>query len=190
MASERDGSRDSGSGRALTTRRVGLAEAFELLPRPRGSAGLPAFATAVVSGGFHRLGKDAQGSAALILVTEEQAPAARSVPLELEHLVIQHAVPCLIWKEDGTSEESTFTLIRCREADRVLNRLFPRRGRLSFPALGFAPSQARVQEVVGHLVDSSGPYRRRAARRSRASGRSFFDRPGVGTARSCPGMAL
>jgi hypothetical protein len=132
---------------------VGLGETFELLPSPRSAEGLPSFATAVVPGGLHRLGKDAQGAAALLLVTEEGASASGSVPLELEHLVIQHAVPCLIWKENGTSEESAFTLIRCRDADRVLTAYFLGVVETILPLLGSAPSQARIREAVSHLVE-------------------------------------
>jgi hypothetical protein len=131
---------------------VTLDETLERLPIPRSSAGLPAFATAVISSGLHRLGKDAQGAAALLLVTEEGS-SAHSMPLELEHLVIQHAVPCLIWKEDGKSEQSTFTLIRCREADRVLTSYFLGVIDSVIPLLGSSPSQARVREVVARLVE-------------------------------------
>jgi hypothetical protein len=132
---------------------VALAETFELLPRPTSSVRLPAFTTAVIPGGPHRLGKDAQGAAALLLVTGDAGPSARSVPLELEHLLIQHVVPCLIWKEDGKTEESTFTLIRCRESDRVLTGYFLGVVDSLVPLLGSDPSPARVREVVSHLVE-------------------------------------
>jgi len=132
---------------------VVVAEIFESLPRAHPSGALPSFATAVIPGGPHRLGKDAQGVAALLLAAEHTETSTRSVPLELEHLVVQYAVPCLIWKEDGSSEEAIFTLIRCREPDRVLTGYFLGVVDSLVPLLGSSPSEGRVREVVGHLVE-------------------------------------
>lgn len=131
---------------------MALAEIFERLPGPRSSGALPSFSTAVIPGGLHRIGRDAQGAAALLLATGQGDPPGRA-PLELEHLVVQYAVPCLIWKEDGSSEESVFTLIRCREADRVLVGYFLGVLDSLVPILGSSPSEARVREVVGYLVE-------------------------------------
>lgn len=132
---------------------MSLGGIFERLPRPRQSSALPAFATSVVPGGPHRLGKDARGAAALLLALPQPDASGRSVPIELEHLVVQHAVPCLIWKEDGSSEECVFTLIRCREPDRVLTGYYLGVIDSLIPLLGTSPSEGRVGEVVGQLVE-------------------------------------
>lgn len=126
---------------------------FASLPVPRVSGGLPSFATAVMPGGVHRVGKDPSGAAALLIATPHDGSGTRSIPLELQHLVVQYDVRCLVWHEDGSSKEAIFTLIRCREPDRILTGYFLRVIESMVPLLGANPSEAHVRELVGHLAE-------------------------------------
>lgn len=128
-----------------------LAELFEPLPVPAPGAVLPSFSTVAILGGAHRLGKDAQGAPAL-LVKVAMPGGTRPVPVELEHVAIQYEVLCLV-SQAGGAEQATFTLVRCRQSDRVMREYFLGVIEGVLPVLGPSPSEARVREVVDALAE-------------------------------------
>lgn len=133
---------------------MALAKVFDSLPTPSQPSSLPSFSTAVIPGGAHRLGKDSSSAAALLIATRYPTPQGkRPVPLELEHLVVQYDVTCLVWDTEDSKEEATFTLIRCREPDRVLTSYFLEVIDAVIPLLGSSPSEANVREVVTRLAE-------------------------------------
>lgn len=77
----------------------------------------------------------------------------RPAPIELEHLTVQHDVGCLLWHGSKPAEEATFTLIRCRQNDRVLRDYFLGVAEAVLPMLGPHPSQGRVRETVDALAE-------------------------------------
>jgi len=144
----------AGSGDSALTesqQSVPIGERFSALPIPEPHGELLSFSSTLMGAGPHRLGKDPQGAAALLIA----ASGGRSrVPhIELEHIVVLHDVRCVLWHSDASREEATFTLVRCKTTDRVLRDYFLGLTETVLVNLGSAPSESRVQAVIGSLVE-------------------------------------
>jgi hypothetical protein len=71
----------------------------------------------------------------------------------LEHLDVQHAVRCRITSTLGATEEGTFTVIRCTDADEELTRYFLRAIDPMLRALGPAPLATAISRAIASLVE-------------------------------------
>jgi hypothetical protein len=131
---------------------MSLAKLFEPLPVPTSGAKLPAFTTVPILDGAHKLGKDAQG-APVLLIKAARPSGMPPVQVELEHVAVQHDVTCLVSQSGGHPEQATFTLVRCRQSDRVLREYFLGVIEGVLPLLGPSPSEGQVREVVDALAE-------------------------------------
>jgi hypothetical protein len=106
----------------------------------------------IIDHGPHRLGKDSSGTPALLVSLPNQTEAVLP-PVQLEHIAVQHGVRCRLWRDGGEPEAATVTLVRCCGADEVLRDYFLSVVEGVLPLLGAAPTEARVREVVGALIE-------------------------------------
>jgi Putative PD-(D/E)XK family member, (DUF4420) len=132
---------------------VRLSELFESLPLPAADGELPSFSTVVIGSGPHRLGKDTRGAPALLVTLPVVTGGGALPPVDLEHIAVQHGVKCRLWRPGTEPEAATVTVVRCREAERVLREYFLSVIEGVLPLLGPAPSEARVREVVAALIE-------------------------------------
>lgn len=132
-----------------------LTVLFDALPSPSIAVGSGArFATLPISDHeFHRVGKDAQGAPLLLIAVADTAGRARPAPIVLEHLTVQHDMPCRVLRPDGTVEERRFTVVRCTGTDSTLRTYFLRLTSTIVAALGTAPSRADVAGAIERLAE-------------------------------------
>ncbi len=136
-----------------TDDRLRLTAIFETLPFPKSDDRLPAFSTFVLESGPHRIGKDIHGAPALLVATTSTGLRSRPAPIELEHVQVMYQVGCLLWHSPASSEEATFTLVRCRSADRPLREYFLNVVEGILPLLGSSPPEERVREIVDAIAE-------------------------------------
>lgn len=128
-----------------------LSQLFTALPTATADATLPSFSTAVIGSGPHRLGKDPSGAPALLVSLPSGGPTLP--PVELEHLAVQHGVRCRLFRAGQEPEAATVTLVRCREPERMVRDYFLSVIEGVLPMIGEEPSDARVREVIGGLIE-------------------------------------
>jgi hypothetical protein len=110
--------------------------------------------TAVPIEGYerHRIGKDAESNATLLISVAASLDAKWPAPIVLEHLSVQHDVECRITQPGGTTETGRFTLVRCRGGDRMLDGYFLRIAGIMVALLGDSPSDRDVNTAIERLV--------------------------------------
>jgi hypothetical protein len=98
----------------------------------------------------HRIGKDAQGRASLLISVSDRHSATPS-PLRLEHLAVRHGVRCLIQDQHGNREEKQFTLITCLTQSYTPH--FLRIAETILETLGSRPTRREVDDAVETLAE-------------------------------------
>lgn len=134
-----------------------LSEVFRDLSQPASSSGssvdnLPAehFNAAPAPGSdAHRIGKDDQGRASLLISTLHDGTNPPA-PVRLEHLAVQHDVSCRIRRGDEEVMQE-FTVITCLTSSHT--SYFLRATGAVLDALGENPSQEDAVRVVERLAD-------------------------------------
>ncbi len=129
-----------------------LLAVFESLALPQRSTSALSIRAASVPGlpSPHRVGKDADGSPAL-LVRVGYVP--ESVPdIRLENLSISFGIPCRVWHANAAVEEGLFTVIRCPTQDASIRIHFLEVAGPFLRALGPSPTPARITTLVESLV--------------------------------------
>lgn len=128
-----------------------LFATFSGLSTPHAGGVGESFSAAPVAGASHRIGRDTKGWPALLLATSPTHD--HSARIRLEHLDVQHSVRCRITSTSGMTEDGTFTVIRCMDADDELTRYFLRAIDPILRALGPAPSTIAVSRAIANLVE-------------------------------------
>jgi len=100
----------------------------------------------------HRLGKDAQGAPALLIAVTKSG-TAWPPPTVLEHLRVQHDVPCYVMRNDKSHDEDRFTVVRCVGDDPALRIYFLQVAAALVVALGTRPSAEDVTRAIGQFVE-------------------------------------
>lgn len=121
-------------------------------PSHGGAAGTRFTAVPIEGYERHRIGKDAESNASLLISVAASASATWPAPIVLEHLSVQHDVECRITQPGGTSETGRFTLVRCIGGDRMLDEYFLRVIGVVIPLLGDSPSDRDVSTAIDRLV--------------------------------------
>ena len=123
---------------------VDLRTLFETLGPPGAKSPDGVAVSAVPIPGFrtHRIAKDGQGSAALLISTGGAPPSG--YPVQLENLSVEHGVRCRIWHGDKVVEEGIFTVIRCPARDALVLHYFLK---VSLPLLGVLGDHPTDQQV-------------------------------------------
>lgn len=151
MDPRRDGERLGGSA-PIAGSVVDLMDLFARLEPPMGTAGLR-FAAAPIEGfEEHRIGKDAESNASFLIRSIDLEASEPVPPIVLEHLSVQHDVECRITHLDGSGEVGRFTLVRCTDADPMLERHFLRVVGALVAELGRAPRKRDVARSIQRLV--------------------------------------
>src|SRR5260370_31012247 len=98
-----------------------LFSIFTDLPVPTPHDAIESFSAASLPGAAHRIAKDIHGWPALLLSSTAVGENPR---IRLEHLDIQHGVPCRITNRSGGTEDGAFTIVLSTEADDALTHYF------------------------------------------------------------------
>jgi hypothetical protein len=130
---------------------VDLLGLFESLEPPTGGSGLRFAAVPLPNFEMHRIGKDAQSNASLLISSKPQEDIA-TAPIVLEHLTVQYDVDCAITHPNGTAETGVFTLIRCIDLDPMLERYFLRVAGPLVTELGSNPRRSDVATAINRLI--------------------------------------
>lgn len=131
-----------------------LRQLFEALALPPITPGLAHFSAQPVPGHeTHHIGKDSDGAPCLLLHVVGDAGGAAPPPIVMSHLAVQHDVHCRISRPPRSSEEATFTLIRCMSRDAALVTKFLDVMEVVVRALGAMPTADRVRRAVEELVE-------------------------------------
>ena len=132
---------------------LSLIEIFNRLvaPAPSGSKSLFT-AVRITPYERYRLGKDADGSPALLIKLDLTESKNTSPPIRLQHLYVAHSLNCEIHHDSGV-ESGRFTVISCKDADRPMETYFIRVLQALLPTLGENPTPIRVNQAVSHLVE-------------------------------------
>jgi hypothetical protein len=103
----------------------GLADTFAAVPPlAGGDPDRPVYAVLPVPGHpAYLVGKDGEGLACLLIATVDRLGRLQP-PIRLESLDVQFELHCHLQKEREPEREGTFTVIRCRSADRETIRYF------------------------------------------------------------------
>ena len=99
----------------------------------------------------HRIARDQDGAPCL-LISCNATDGIQHAPIHLEHLGINHNEYCQIVRPDRSQETGYFTVIRCINADRLLQRYFLRVAGSLIVALGANPSSRAITESIGYLI--------------------------------------
>lgn len=128
-----------------------LFSLFKELSKPEQEV-LQSFTVVHLEGTSHRVGKDAAGWPVLLLDTRNTSSTHNSPQIHLEHLEVQHSMRCRVTTNKKT-EEGTFTVIRCTDADTELAEYFFRSVDPILRNLGATPSTPEVIRAINHLVE-------------------------------------
>lgn len=130
-----------------------LVQLFRAL-NPVALTGLEQFAAAPIPGyAYHRIARDSLGRPSLLLGVIDAGVSSGPPPIILRHIEVQHDVHCQIKHTSGETEAATFTVIRCRSDNDLLQSMFLR---VCMPVLQhFGPnvSRAGVLDAVNRLVE-------------------------------------
>jgi hypothetical protein len=74
-------------------------------------------------------------------------------PIKLEHLEVQHAVRCRVTNQNNETEEGTYTVIRCLEADEELSHYFLHTVDPLLRLIGSSPTPLDISRSIEHLVE-------------------------------------
>jgi hypothetical protein len=130
-----------------------LADLFENLPVPSSNPKIESFSSLVIMPGPHRLGKDARGAPALLVVAGGSPLGSRTAPVELENVRVMYDLPCLLWHSANEHEEARFSVVQCLSNDRILHAYFLSVIEGILPLLGSAPNGYTVHEMVDSLAE-------------------------------------
>jgi putative PD-(D/E)XK family protein DUF4420 len=130
---------------------VDLFGIFDGLRPPENAPGLRFAAVPIPGFEMHRIGKDAESNASL-LISSSPTNDVVTAPIVLEHLTIQYDVECTITHPDGTTEIGVFSLIRCTDLEPALERYFLRIAGALVAELGPSPRRSDVATAIGRLV--------------------------------------
>ena len=126
-----------------------LIKIFEALPIPEPSNDSANFSATQLEGTSHRIAKDSSGSPVLLLQNNSNQRGAR---IHLEHLDIQHSVRCRVTSDKNT-EEDTYTVVRCIDADSDLVRYFLHTIDPILKTLGPTPAFTDISQAITHLTE-------------------------------------
>ncbi len=99
----------------------------------------------------HRLGKDVRGQPCLLISVREAG--RHGSPIVLENLSLQYDVGCRITKPSGETEVGAFAVLRCTNADELLEAHFLRVGGTLLASLGRDPTANEVRSATEQLVE-------------------------------------
>jgi hypothetical protein len=128
-----------------------LFSIFTNLSVPTPHDAIESFSAASLPGAAHRIAKDIHGWPALLL--SSSTAVDESPRIRLEHLDIQHSVPCRITNSSGVTEDGAFTVVRCTESDDELTRYFLRAFDPILRSLGPDPTAPAISRAVNSLVE-------------------------------------
>lgn len=130
-----------------------LRDLFSDLPTPALDSNGVQFMTLPIPGvETHRVGKDGDAYASLLVSTSTDQQAGRSLPpLVLEHLTVQHGLACKISDPQGREKTGHYTLLRC--TSRELTEYFLQVGEAVVEALGRHPTREEVSSIVNELAE-------------------------------------
>jgi hypothetical protein len=155
MGSGGDGSAGLGAG-SVTQRRYAIPDLialFNAVAPPTAVGEGTRYAAHPVPGlAAYRVGKDEQGSPAILVSVSPLSTPRRAVPVRLMHFTAQHDVTCTIQLQDGSIERDRLTIISCVGDDPILHAYFLRVLGAVISALGPNPSREDLDEAVAKLA--------------------------------------
>lgn len=101
---------------------------------------------------FH-LAKDGQGFPSMLISIREGGRKSNTPSITLEHVNVYFDVFCRITRDDGSTIEGVFTVIRCTGRERLLHVYFLRVVRILFDLLPELPTKAEVAKAIKTLVE-------------------------------------
>jgi hypothetical protein len=128
-----------------------LFSIFTDLPVPAPHDAIESFSAASLPGAAHRIAKDIHSWPALLLSSPIEVVENRRI--RLEHLDIQHGVPCRITNSSGVTDEGAFTIVRCTESDDELTHYFLRAFDPILRSLGSNPTAPAISRAVNSLAE-------------------------------------
>jgi len=100
----------------------------------------------------HRIARDSAGRPSLLLGVMDAA-GTNPPPIILRHIEVQHDVHCHIRHTGGSTEDATFTVIRCQSDNLLLQTMFLRVCMPVLQQLGPKISRSGVLDAVNRLVE-------------------------------------
>ena len=99
---------------------------FNSLEIPPGGFQMPSFSAMPVNDSkMNFIAKSSNGDPVLLIALMDTSMISNIVPpITLEHLVVDHGVRCKIHHKNGVTQEMIFSVIRCVNADKLLQQYF------------------------------------------------------------------
>lgn len=98
------------------------------------------------------LGRDAQGSPALLIKLDSGQVRGSQPPIHLQHLFVAHSLECEIHHQ-SIIESGMFTVVSCIDADRPMETYFLRVLQALLPIIGVNPSPKTINGAIDKLVE-------------------------------------
>ena len=128
-----------------------LEQVFLGLPLPSSSSGSDFSVASIPNGGDHKIGKNWNGSACLLIHTEPEG-RDRSPSVRLESIVVEHAVSARSTDIQGHTHEGVFSIVILKSNDPDLVAIFLRLGASIAAQLPGRPSVAVAARLIRRLV--------------------------------------
>ncbi len=101
----------------------------------------------------HRIACDEMGAPTILLSVSGNRSERRPLSIALEHLSVQYDIECRISSLHGGTETGQFTIIRCIEADIILQTYFLRVIAALIESIGDSPSRNKISQAINQLLE-------------------------------------
>ena len=123
------------------------------LGTPPSSEGRAYEAVRIAHDSRYRVGRDSEGNAVVLIETTGSAGAAALPDFEGRHLQINHGLNCAITMAGAEVERGRFSVVKCVEADDLLNDRFFDAIETLLRSLGEMPATEELRQVVAGLIE-------------------------------------
>jgi hypothetical protein len=131
-----------------------LLSIFYSLPVPKRASKEEAFsAQAVELSSPHRIGKDVESRAAILISVADSERSDTYFPVTLENISIRYNILCRVTDEGQPSRQGRFVVIRCESRDDDLIEYFLRTMEVHIHFIGSTPSCNQVGDMVQNLIE-------------------------------------
>lgn len=134
-----------------------LYPVFENLPTPDVDGtrdGAVSFSADLIDdAGIYRIGKDQSSRPILIISASQQNQVeVLPAPVLLEYLVVNHGVPCRIFRNDNSYESGVYTIISCLSDSRIMHSIFVELIGVLLPGVSPNPSTDEISTLITNIV--------------------------------------